>query len=138
IVGIALLGVAVLIGLGLQPPVPADPLPSDALRSAVGHVPLLQPEAEDPSGTAPAIDTPGIQPTKVMEALQERTIRALDVLLVTSEAQGPWSFDDARTHCAGLQLEGLSGWRLPELGELSSLTDAGMLGPHRYWSQTAA
>lgn len=76
--------------------------------------------------------------TRVQKALRERSIRALDVLLVTRKAAGPMTQQAAVTHCEGLEIAGLGQWRLPEIGELASLTDAGLLGPVFYWSGTAA
>jgi prolactin regulatory element-binding protein len=76
--------------------------------------------------------------TRVQKALRERSIRALDVLLVTRRATAPMGQSAAVAHCEGLDLAGIDEWRLPEIGELASLTDAGILGSGFYWSATAA
>lgn len=88
---------------------------------------------EDPGDTV--ADGPG--PTRIGHALRSREIRALDVLLV-SNTEGPLSFEDARAHCSGLALGGLASWRLPEVGELMSLTEAAMTGRGYYWTNTPA
>jgi hypothetical protein len=92
------------------------------------------PEGEDGDGdTAPA---PAGDPGTTILALADREVRALDVLLVQPESAGPMSHPDALDYCAALELGGLAGWRLPEVGELYSLTEAGMVGRSMYWSQT--
>lgn len=134
--GLAGVGVAVLVCAAVSiawiasagPPPNLEP---GVLRAALAGLP--SPEAEI---QVVEVDPPRDQP--LMDALRHRTIRALDVLLVTAEPRGPFTFDRAQTDCAALELEGLTGWRLPELGELGSLTQAGMIGAHKYWSQTAA
>lgn len=80
----------------------------------------------------------GATRTKVGEALRSREILALDVLLVTSKTFGPFEFAAAEAHCAGLEIAGLDGWRMPDIGELMSLAAAGMTGGGYYWSSTAA
>lgn len=76
--------------------------------------------------------------TRVLKALRERDIRALDVLLVTRRPTKPMSQGAALAHCDGLDIAGLAQWRLPEIGELASLTDAGLVGGGYYWSATPA
>jgi hypothetical protein len=99
---------------------------SDALRET--------PNAEADDGTAAV----GVPRTKVGEALRAREVQALDVLLVTTEAEGPLPYVAAHAHCDGLEVAGLSDWRLPDIGELMSLTGAGMTGRGFYWSTTPA
>ncbi len=74
----------------------------------------------------------------MLRALRARSIRALDVLLVTRKASAPMPQSAAADHCDKLALDGLERWRLPEIGELASLTDAGIVGRGFYWSSTAA
>jgi hypothetical protein len=76
--------------------------------------------------------------TAVMQALRTREVRALDVLLVARDEGPRMTYDDAQTFCRTLDVAGLDGWRLPEVGELSSLAAAGMLGGGVYWSDTPA
>lgn len=80
---------------------------------------------------------PGEGPTRIGHALRTRTIRGLDVLLV-SNTEGPLSWEAAKEHCGGLELGGLDAWRLPAVGELMSLTDAQMTQRGYYWSATPA
>lgn len=80
----------------------------------------------------------GAPRTKVGEALRSREVLALDVLLVTAEFGGPFEYADAKAHCDGLNVAGLDGWRLPDIGELMSLAAAEMTGAGYYWSSTPA
>lgn len=127
-----------------QPPAPlADPKPAE---------PAVDPTPADPKptrATPPAIDPPAsrnrppvasasVPSTRVQAALRARTIRALDILLVARKVAGPMSFAKASTHCADLDVGGIGHWRLPELGELASLSDAGMIGDGTFWSRTSA
>ena len=129
---------------------PDDTKPDDTKPDQLVGDPAAKPPATplaklDAVATAPRPRTPPkpvevIAPprTRVLKALRERSIRALDVLLVTRRATGPMGQQAAVTHCEGLEVAGLPQWRLPEVGELSSLTDAGLLGKGYYWSGTAA
>lgn len=76
-------------------------------------------------------------PTRIGHALRTRAVRGLDVLLV-SNTEGPLSWEAAKEHCGGLELAGLETWRLPEVGELMSLTAAQMTQRGYYWSSTPA
>lgn len=131
IAGACLLGgVVALLVAGARPAAP-EPVHADVLRDALAELPPSDAvAAQDPAGEA--------SPERVAAALRERTIRALDILLVAPESTQAMPYPAAEAHCRDLHVEGLGGWRLPELGELGSLTRAEMLGPHRYWSQTPA
>lgn len=83
----------------------------------------------------PAVPSP--PKTRVQLALRERAVRALDILLVARRPSKPLPFADAQKHCESLDVLGIQGWRLPDVGELASLGDAGMLGRVFYWSQTS-
>jgi len=90
------------------------------------------------SGTPDAAD-PDAPPTAVLAAIQRRNVRALDVLLVQANSAGVLAWDDARDYCRTLTLDALDQWRLPELGELRSISAANMLRTKlKYWSATAA
>ena len=80
----------------------------------------------------------GAPRTKVGEALRSREVLALDVLLVAAKPGGPFDYAGAQGHCDGLQVAGLDGWRLPDIGEVMSLAAAGMTGAGYYWSSTKA
>lgn len=75
----------------------------------------------------------------VVNALEARKVRALDVLLIASDPSTPSDFSSAIRYCEELDIEGLRGWRLPHVGELSSISQANMIGRRGYfWSSTAA
>lgn len=96
------------------------------------------PESKETEDAAEGETPPaGPGPTRVGHALRSREIRSLDVLLV-SNTEGPLSWDAAKTHCGGLDLAGLDAWRLPEVGELMSLSAAAMTKPGYYWTGTPA
>lgn len=112
----------------------------DTSKKAEGREPEDTPgttEGDDESADLEIEETPEPPPPPVAAALKERRVRALDILLVQPESAGPMSHDDARVYCDDLDVVGIRGWRLPEVGELSSLTEAGMVGGAVYWSHTA-
>ncbi len=107
------------------PPLASPTIPPPTRQPKAGRV--AAPNAAEPPAT-----------TRVQAALRARTIRALDILLVARKIAGPMSFANATSHCAGLEIDGIGNWRLPELGELASLSDAGMIGDGAFWSRTSA
>jgi hypothetical protein len=102
------------------PPVAASPVvsPSPVIAAATTALP----DAED----APTI----------VAALRKREIRALDVFVVAPESRKPDDFRGAAGYCDKLEVAGISGWRLPEIGELVSMSRAKMLRKGSYWSVT--
>jgi hypothetical protein len=100
------------------------------------------PPAEDgdiePEESLPDATLPGQLETAVMVALRNRELRALDVLLVANEDGPALAYADAETYCRTFEVAGLLDWRLPEVGELVSMTEAGMVGAAIYWSKTPA
>lgn len=106
----------------------ADPTPAAKTEA--------QPEPTDETTEdAPAPPAAG---TPVLDALRSRKVRALDVILVASEASGDLGHSAALAYCEGLELEGITGWRLPQIGELGAMSEANMIGRGHYWSLTAA
>jgi hypothetical protein len=95
-------------------------------------------ELEPPEEPAANATLPGQLETAVMTALRNRELRALDVLLVANEESPPLSYADAETYCRTFEVAGLVSWRIPEVGELVSMTEAGMVGGAIYWSRTPA
>lgn len=91
----------------------------------------------NPQAGAMTAQRPGQIRTVVMDALRERKVRALDTLLVSADGAA-MGWTAARDHCRALEIEGLTDWRLPEIGELQSLRTAGMIGRGYYWSNTPA
>jgi hypothetical protein len=120
----------------------ADPsaTPSgDATKAgtAEGSEPAADPSLDAVNDDAAALEAAPEALAAVGSALADRKVRALDILLVQSASVGPMTHGDARTYCEALDLAGMQGWRLPEVGELYSLSEAGMVGPAVYWSHTA-
>lgn len=101
-----------------------------------------------PDGAAPAEPT-GSLDTAVAEeaasdvqlvaaALEARSIRALDSVLVDRQRSKRVGFDKAHARCEDREVDGVTGWRLPEIGELRSLSKKRMLPKGRYWTANAA
>jgi hypothetical protein len=110
----------------------ADDAPS-ATPTPSSSTPARQADAEaDEPPVAPAV-------YPVVAALEARKLRALDVLLVATSWGKPSDWSTAMAYCDGLDVEGIRGWRLPQIGELYSLAQANMLAPRSmFWSSTAA
>lgn len=111
-----------------DPPSKAEPDTADSGSDEADSPPAEGDEESTASGEGP---------TRIGHALRTRAVRALDVLLV-SNTEGPLSWEAAKEHCGGLELAGLQTWRLPEVGELMSLTAAQMTQRGYYWSSTPA
>lgn len=142
--GVGTLGLAVLLGLGWVVLHGQDPAtktasvdqteaPGEGVQEAAPHE-----DATEPEDDLPDASLPGQLETAVMAALRKRELRALDVLLVANEEGPSLEYSDAETYCRTLQIAGLMAWRLPEVGELASMTDAGLVGGAIYWSRTPA
>jgi hypothetical protein len=114
--------------------------PSETALASSTRDAATPPRSGPPAGDAPEREDerPAAGgPTRVGEALRRRVVRALDILLVASRPSPPLAYVDAERHCAALDIDGIRGWRLPEVGELGSLSLAGMVGRGTYWSHTA-
>jgi hypothetical protein len=133
--------------------------PTPAPKSASKSAPKAEPKEEviavaaEPEPAIPSsmgggegeLGDVGEDPT-IAEALRSQSIRALDILLISPEARvqkrRSWKlarhrFADAARHCDELVVAGVDGWRLPNIGELRSLTTANILGRNAtYWSDT--
>lgn len=96
----------------LQPPADPGPPPTDPVPAA--------------SADAPA----------VAKAIRDREVRALDLFVVAPEESDAMAHDAAVSYCAGMNIAGLSDWRMPKLGELNSVVSAGLTGKSVYWSDT--
>jgi hypothetical protein len=102
----------------------------------------------DESPAEPAGDLPETPPTPpegppavedadvVLAALESRNVRALDIFLVSADPTKSLPFASAETYCNTLELEGLSSWRLPTIGELNSLNEARLFKSGLFWSST--
>lgn len=81
---------------------------------------------------APAIEDSDV----IVDALRKREIRALDVFVVAPESKRPADFAGASAFCGALKVAGIDEWRLPEIGELISMSRAKMVRKGSYWSST--
>ena len=90
-----------------------DPSPSGDQASPPGS------ETAEDGGAAAELepDPEAERMVAVGAALEERKVRALDILLVQPSSVGPMTHGDAVAYCETLDLAGLAGWRLPEVGE---------------------
>ena len=123
-------------------------------KSKASNASSATPDGEEPEGlddagndetaaTAPADDglalPPTAPPSPVLAAIQRRSVRALDILLVQAQSAGVLGHEDARAYCRTLEVDALVDWRLPDIGELHSIAAAGMLQSRTaYWSSTPA
>ncbi len=70
-------------------------------------------------------------------ALEEREIRSWNAFLLAGDDAGEMNFEAAESFCRSLSAGGISGWRLPSIGELLSLSGAKMLDRKGiFWSET--
>jgi hypothetical protein len=139
--GVALLLLALVIALALSSGQP----PSEVAASDASSDPQAPSATPTPSEPTPATDdepadaTPSAPPVyPVVTALQARKVRALDVLLIATARGKPGNFSAAEAYCGELDVDGVRGWRLPQIGELSSLAQANMIARGMFWSSTAA
>lgn len=115
-----------------------------AESTAVANEPEPVPGAEDEEKEAQSEgtgDEEGDAPDEVdgavlAKALKRRKIRELDALLVSRESKKRRSFAKAESYCRDLEVAGVSGWRLPEVGELVSLGGARLVRRYTFWSST--
>ncbi len=107
----------------------SDALPADALDEA------------------PARPLPSNDNELVYAALRGQSIRALDILLVSPAATAgnarrprvaKMRFEDARAYCHDLEIEGVVGWRLPDIGEAQWLSRSNMIRTGVFWTATKA
>jgi hypothetical protein len=90
---------------------------------------------------APAPTTPVAPPAvedapEVVAALRKRDIRALDLVVIAPEAKNAVDFAGAFAYCDALVIGELDGWRLPEIGELLSMSRAKIVRRGSFWSAT--
>ena len=97
-----------------------------------------EPPKPEPEDAPPDEPPPAVAGNPVLDALRSRRVRALDVLLVAAEASAASDHAKAASYCEGLVLEGLDGFRLPQVNELSAMGEANMLTRDTYWSSTPA
>jgi len=130
----------------IEPAAPAEPAanaqpPSDS-GSPVAGQPIEPPLGAPPPPASPVADPPAESwgrpedAPAVLAALETRQIRAVDTLLVSPMAEGSLDYPQAEAFCSTLDVAGLTGWRLPTIGQLNSLAWAKLLGTVAYWSHT--
>lgn len=73
----------------------------------------------------------------IAQALEEREIRSWNAFLIAGEDAPNLVFEEAVLYCKTLSAGGISGWRLPSIGELLSLSGAKLLDRKGiFWSET--
>ncbi len=118
--------------------VPASPVPgTDAI--------VIEPEAEPEPEPGPSIDHAEME--AIYAGLVAQRFRALDILLVAPEPRkkvrkrftkspARMSWSQANTYCEALAVANVDDWRLPQVGELGSITDGELIAAGKFWSQT--
>lgn len=94
------------------------------------------PIVEDEPAHVSAAETLAEDAPAIVDALKKREIRALDVFIVSPEAKKAAEFAGAAKYCDKLKVAGIGDWRLPEIGELISMSRAKMVRKGSFWSST--
>lgn len=109
------------------------PVEGDVPVEPVAPVVMEVPEVEQPTMAAPADDA-----HLIAAALEAHSIRSLDAVLVDKKRSKRIGYDKAQAWCADRDVDGVTGWRLPEIGELRSLSKRKMVPKGRYWTTNEA
>lgn len=126
-------------------PVPADAETAELVRIAADKEVEVEVEPE-PEPEPPAPNSPEDREL-VYAALENQSIRAIDILLVSPTATKPrrrrrvtarMRFDAAQAYCEELVVDGVGSWRLPEVGEAGWLSRANILREGVFWTATKA
>lgn len=134
-----------------DPADPEDDAQEDDAEEAPGEAidveALAEPfEAGEEDDEAP-VALPQDDGDLVYAALRSQSIRALDILLVSPPATkqrgrrqlvAKLNFEGARAHCKALDVDGVVGWRLPDVGEAQWLSRSNMIRNGVYWTSTKA
>ena len=156
VAGLAAVGVLAWALLPRRPAEPIEVAPAARVaESETTAVPTSQPSATATPGSPPSVvaapppvaSVVAIAPAQdavpeaedseaIVSALRKREIRALDVFVVAPEAKKPADFAGASAYCKALEIAGIRDWRLPEIGELMSMSRAKMLRKGSFWSTT--
>lgn len=114
------------------------PTPSEADRQPAPPSTAREPaKVAAPAADPAAIAAPTTEDSEaVVAALRKREIRALDVFVVSPESKKASDFAGAAAYCAALDISGITEWRLPEIGELVSMSRAKMVRKGSFWSST--
>lgn len=98
----------------------------------------LKPPAEPPPPPTEPVARGAGDSAAVAEALRNREVRAFDLFIIAPEESEDMAHGSAMAFCEAMDIAGLSGWRMPKLGELNSIAGGGMVGKAIYWSDTLA
>jgi hypothetical protein len=125
------------------------PAPAPAPASVAAPVPSAPPPAPPAEELVleevAEIDEVEIQ--SIYSGLTAQKFRALDILLIAPEPRkkvrkklskypARMTWGQAAAYCAKLEIAGVSGWRLPRVGELGSITKGSLVADGKFWSQT--
>lgn len=115
----------------------ADGLPAVADETSAGS------DTAPPEDAAPADegdDGTGSTATGPVDPLEravaDNQVRRFEGLLVTRERREQGDHAGAIAYCEGLSLAGFDDWRLPDIGLLSTIGRARLIGKRAYWSTT--
>lgn len=144
----ATLGIAALVALTNareEPPISDLEYRVDEDAPKLAHAPTIpsttmrtddEPIVEDEPAQVSAAETLAEDAPAIVDALKKREIRALDVFIVSPEAKKAAEFAGAAKYCDKLKVAGIGDWRLPEIGELISMSRAKMVRKGSFWSST--
>lgn len=93
-----------------------------------------------PAPAASVVAAPPPEPMRPADAfaaaLEDRSIRALDELLVTTPGDDTVTARAARTRCRALRVAGIDAWQLPDARQLTALADAGLIArDEAHWAK---
>lgn len=135
------LGVAALVLAVRVATQPAPEVEPSTARGAVVSAPAVPREpSRVHAPAAPIVAAPSAPAVEdapeIAAALKKREVRALDLLVIAPEAKKAMGFASASAYCGALEVAGITGWRLPEIGELISMSRAKFLRKGSLWSAT--
>lgn len=121
-----------------EPAKPAEPEPPtfdlEGAQKSLGHRSAVDPALLDGAALSP---TAPEDRAAIAQALEDRNIRSWNAFLIAGDEAPNMTFGDAETFCKTLSAGDISGWRLPSVGELLSLSGAKLLDRKGvFWSET--
>ncbi|MGH1346564.1 MAG: hypothetical protein ACRBN8_33675 [Nannocystales bacterium] len=112
----------------------SEPEPAEGTRRPLAHRSKVDPAL---LGDAVLSPTAPEERAAIAQALEEREVRSWNAFLIAGDDAPSMTFSDAETFCKTLSAGGISGWRLPSVGELLSITGAKLLDRKGvFWSET--
>jgi hypothetical protein len=131
-----------------QPTAADDKTPTPELPESESG-PKVTTEAPSFGETVEVAEIDQAEMQSIYSGLIGQKFRALDILLIAPEPKkkrgkkvtktpARMNYAAALAYCASLEIGGVSGWRLPRVGELGSVTEGSLIGDGLYWSQTEA